>query len=165
MAKVKVPFVVADEKQTDDYNLTSYSRQQINGYFSLGIASDGSTTANWNKRPGMLEWCDLGVAAKVDGLYWWPRQQKIVATCGGRTFFVNQDGTFNEKTGTATMVAGVRPTYADIDGTTLYRASSGQDPVLSFPLPFTNDTVDFQFCLQFVCGPGLGCTPLSTDLP
>lgn len=54
-------------------------------------------------------------------------------------------------------IGGMAPVFMQVD--------PGQDPVLSFPLPFTNDTVDFQFCLQFVCGPGLGCTPLSTDLP
>ncbi len=126
MPKVQIPIIVPDDKQFDDFSVSDYTKRQINGIFTMGVDSEGQQKLAWENRPGFSEWIDLGEAAPVDGLFWWNRQQNLVATCNGKTFFIDVSGTVNEKTGTATMVAGVRPTYSDMSGTKIYQASSGQ---------------------------------------
>lgn len=126
MSKVQIPIVVPDDKQFDDYSLSDYTKRQINGVFVTGTNSDGQKALAWENRPGMVEAFDLGEAAPVDGLYWWVRQQTLVATCNGKTFFIDVSGTVNEKTGAALMVPDVKPSYSDVDGTKLYQASSGK---------------------------------------
>lgn len=124
--KAKLPITAIDEKQSDEIGLTTFGRAQVNLVYTLGADSDGNPTLMCHKRPGLQSWANLNELVKVDGLYWWARQKKIIATCNGKTFFVNQDGTWINHTGTGTMIQGVRPTYADVDGTTLFQASSGK---------------------------------------
>jgi len=126
MSKVKIPIIVPDDKQFDSYDASEYTKRQINGVMTLGADQRGEKTLIWENRPGLSEWIDLGEAAPVDGLYWWVRQQTLVATCNGKTFFIDINDTVNEKTGTATMLAGTIPSYTDVNGTKLYQASSGK---------------------------------------
>ena len=129
--KELIPFIVPDEKEIDDFNLTDYSRRQVNGILTLGLSPTGEQTLVWSVRPGFSEFADLGTDAKIDGMYWWTRQQVLVAVSDGRVFYISQDGTVSEKTGTATQVAGERPSFADVDGTQLFIASSGRIGVYS----------------------------------
>lgn len=127
MSKVRIPIIVPDDKQLDDFTtLSDYTKRQINGVVTLGLDQKGEKTLAWENRPGLSEWIDLGESAAVDGLFWWVRQQTLVATCNGKTFFIDINDTVNEKTGTATMLAGTKPSYADVDGTKLFQASSGK---------------------------------------
>ena len=39
-----------------------------------------------NRRPGMPEFCDLGTAAPVDGLFWWETEDIVLAVSNGDVF-------------------------------------------------------------------------------
>lgn len=64
------------------------------------------------KRPGLLEWCDLGTGAKVDGLYWWDEQNVALSVSAGRVFkHTDLTGTATELLG-ATLQTGTRVSFA-----------------------------------------------------
>ncbi len=64
------------------------------------------------KRPGLEEWCDLGTGAKVDGLYWWDKQNVVLSVSSGRVFkHTDFTGTATELLG-ATLSSGTRVTFA-----------------------------------------------------
>lgn len=126
MPRVKLPIDIADEKQTDALSTSAYNKAQLDGYFSQAVSSEGQPVNIWNRRHGLTSWVDFEEDAAIDGAFWWVRQQKLVVVCNGKVFYVNEDGTYNEKTGTATMEVGVVPTFAEVDGTKLYIASSGK---------------------------------------
>lgn len=127
MPKTQIPIITPDEKQLDSYSTSEYSKRQINGIFVTGLSPEGSKMLAWANRPGLEEWIDLGeTGSPIDGLYWWDRQQTLVATCNGKTFFIDSQGTVNEKTGTAPMLPGQKPSYSDVSGDKLFQASSGE---------------------------------------
>ena len=126
MAKVNIPFIAPDGKQFDNFYESEFTKRQINGVLVTGVSPSGDKAVHWENRPGFRGVINLGEDAPVDGLYWWVRQNTLVATCNGKTFFIDENGVVNEKTGTAVMVAGVRPSYTDLSGDKLYQASSGK---------------------------------------
>lgn len=64
------------------------------------------------KRPGLEEWSDLGTGAKVDGLYWWDKQNVVLSVSGGRVFkHTDRTGTATELLG-ATLSSGTRVIFA-----------------------------------------------------
>ena len=77
------------------------------------------------KRPGLLQFIDLGTNAGVDGLYWWSRKRKAIAVSAGRVFQIDDfTGTVTELTG-ATLNIGARVSFAT-DGTKLIMANGGR---------------------------------------
>lgn len=64
------------------------------------------------RRPGMVEFCDLGTAAQGDGGFYWDAAGKAIVVSGGKTFELFEDGTFADLT-TATLQSGVPVTFAD----------------------------------------------------
>lgn len=112
-------------KSIDKTGLSSYSQDQKDGYWQEYASPDGLKLV-WHKRPGLTQFVNLGENTPVDGLYYWTRQNIIVAVCNGKVFKVEEDGTTTDITGTATMTGLVRPTFADVLGTNLYIASSGK---------------------------------------
>jgi hypothetical protein len=64
------------------------------------------------KRPGLTLWADLGTAAKVDGLYWWDKQNVVLSVSNGRVFkHTDFTGTATELLG-ATLSSGTRVSFA-----------------------------------------------------
>jgi len=64
------------------------------------------------KRPGLTLWADLGTNAKVDGLYWWDKQNVVLSVSNGRVFkHTDFTGTATELLG-ATLSSGTRVTFA-----------------------------------------------------
>ena len=104
---------------------STFNQAQYDGYWQEYMSPDGMKYV-WAKRPGKTLFCDLSEAAKVDGLYYWVRQNVTIAVCNGKVFSINSSGTATDITGTATMTAGNRPTFADVAGSSLYVASGGQ---------------------------------------
>jgi hypothetical protein len=69
------------------------------------------------KRPGLTEWIDLGTNLPIDGLYWWDKQQVLLAVSAGRVWKItDQAGTATELTGSTALRASSLVTFAD-DGT------------------------------------------------
>jgi len=64
------------------------------------------------KRPGLTELVDLGTNAKVDGLYWWDKQNVLLSVSAGRVFkHTDATGTATELLG-ATLSSGTRVSFA-----------------------------------------------------
>jgi hypothetical protein len=108
-----------------DKSLPGFSQNQIDGYWDMYEGPDGPKFV-WHKRPGLTLFSDLSEAGPVDGGYYWTRQQKLVAACNGKVFRIDSAGAETDVTGTASMVARVRPSFADVAGTNLYIASGGK---------------------------------------
>ena len=117
MPTVNLPINFGANKDIEEIGLQTHSAAFMNVY----------TDANGNvaRVPGLVEICDLGEAAKIDGLFWWDRQSKVIATCNGKHFAItDSDGTNAEITGDAAQV-GTKVYYADY-GTALYLANGGR---------------------------------------
>jgi hypothetical protein len=77
---------------------------------------------NINRWPGYDEFADTGEASKVDGLFWWENQTRVIAQCNGKTFQItDSNGTIAEITGD-TFEKNTRVKYADF-GSALYAAN------------------------------------------
>ena len=117
MPTVNLPIQFGANKDVEEIGLQTNSAAFMNVY----------TDSNGNvaRVPGLVELCDLGEAARVDGLYFWDRQSKLIATCNGKHFAVTDaNGTFSEIAGDTAEV-GTKVYYADY-GTALYLANGGQ---------------------------------------
>jgi hypothetical protein len=80
---------------------------------------------NINRRPGLVEFCDLGTSAKVDGLHWWENQSRLLAVSNGKTYQITDNaGTFAEITG-STHAVGTRATFCDFSDD-VYSANGGK---------------------------------------
>jgi hypothetical protein len=94
--------------------------------FSAGLA-DGyiNEFGALCRRPGLLEWGDVGTGAPIDGLYYWKTQECVIAVSDGKIYkAATVSGTFDNVTGDA-LETGGRPTFADY-GDSLYIANGGQ---------------------------------------
>jgi len=80
-----------------------------------------------NRRPGLTEFVDLGTSAAIDGLFWWEKQDWVLAVSNGNTYKVTaNDGTFAQITHDNTnWAAGGRITFADF-GTAIYGADGAK---------------------------------------
>lgn len=124
MPTLPIPFTSMN-KSVDKSGSSVFTQGQIDGYFMPYEGPDG-TKYMWCKRPGKMLHCDLQSVGPVDGLHHWVRQNKVIASCNGKVYRIDQDGTITTITGTATMTARNRPTFADVAGSSLYIASGGR---------------------------------------
>jgi hypothetical protein len=81
---------------------------------------------NINRRPGLVELCDLGTSAAVDGLFWWEAQGVVLAVSDGNAYKITAiGGTFEAVTMTGTdFELGKKVTWADFK-TAIYAANGG----------------------------------------
>jgi len=124
MPTLPIQFAPLD-KSADKPSMSQYNQNQRDGFWQEVVTSDGPKMI-WQKRPGLTEFIDLGESQPVDGLHYWVRQQKVIGVTNQKIFRVDSTPTKTDVTGTATMTALVRPTFADVLGTNLYAANSGQ---------------------------------------
>lgn len=106
-------------KAIDEVGLTSHGAEMIDVYVDeLG---------NINRRPGLVELCDLGTSSAVDGLFWWEAENIVLAVSDGDCFKITAtDGTFAGLTMTGTdFETGARVTWADFK-TAIYAANGGK---------------------------------------
>jgi len=124
MPTLPVPFISLN-KSADKTGLSSFTQGQMDGYFLPYDGPDGMKYM-WCKRPGKTLFCNLAENGPVDGLHYWPRQQKLMAVSNGNVYQVTSIGGKTDVTGTATMVSRSRPSFADVAGTNIYAASGGK---------------------------------------
>ena len=124
MPTLPIPFTSLN-KSIDKPGLSTFNQNQFDGYWQEYDSPDGPVIG-WTKRPGFTQLCDVVQVGRVDGLYYWDRQQDLISVCAGKVHQIEQDATFSDITGTATMTAQQTPTFADEQGTDLYIASSGK---------------------------------------
>lgn len=117
MAIKRLPINEGMIKAVDDVGLVTHGAAMTDVYVDeLG---------NINRRPGLVELCDLGTAEGIDGLYWWGKQSMAIAVSNAKTWKITAAvGTFAEITG-ATHAKNVRVTFADF-GTALYSANGAK---------------------------------------
>lgn len=78
------------------------------------------------KRPGLIEWIDLGTGAGIDGLYWHDRLRSLIAVSAGRVFKITDSlGTVNELLGSTALI-GSAPVKFAADATRVVMANGGQ---------------------------------------
>jgi hypothetical protein len=94
-------------KAVDEVGLTTHQQAMYDCYVDeLGVV---------NRRPGLVEFCDLGTSAGLDGLFWWQKQEKALAISNGSTFeLTDNQGNFSQITHDDTdWEIGTRVTFAD----------------------------------------------------
>lgn len=131
MPLVDIPIHLGMVKAVDEVGLTTYNAALQDVYVDeLGGV---------NRRPGLVEFCDLSTAASVDGLFWWEKQDWVVAVSSGDTFKITDSGgTVSQITHDDTdWATGGRVTFADF-GTALY----GADGTLIKKIPNSGNVVD-----------------------
>ena len=110
------------------------------GYFDKYDSPDGPKLV-WKKRPGLVEEEDLSDTVygqeigRVDGLYYWDRQNILITVDGGRLRYISENLTkVNSYYETAAQI-GKRPYFADVAGTHLYITSGGKIGQFTPPEP------------------------------
>jgi hypothetical protein len=80
------------------------------------------------KRPGLDEFADLGTGLPVDGLYWWDKQQVVIAVSGGRVWkILDLTGTRIEITGSSELQPSAIVSFAQADNSNkLVMANGGR---------------------------------------
>lgn len=73
-----LPITQAANVDTEEVGLTTHGASMVNCYID-----SNNNVCRW---PGLVEFCDLGVSYKVDGLFWWQRQGIVIAVTNGQTF-------------------------------------------------------------------------------
>lgn len=81
--------------------------------------ADGNIVVS--RRPGLKEFSDTGETASVDGMVWWPAQEKMVAICNGKGFTID-DSDGNNTTLTGSFFAAGERAVMDDFGTAIYGA-------------------------------------------
>lgn len=116
-----VPLPIAKDivKAVDEVGLTAHGAEMIDCHVD--------ELSNINGRPGLVDFCDLGTSASVDGIYWWAAQSMAIAVSNGDAFKITaSDGTFAALTMTGTdFEAGARVSFDD-NGTAVYAANGGK---------------------------------------
>ena len=65
------------------------------------------------KRPGLLDWVDLGTAAPIDGVFWWETEALLIVLSDKRVWRIdNPGGAATEYGGTGTFLKNVPATFA-----------------------------------------------------
>lgn len=119
MSLVKLPINTGMVQAVDEVGLVTHGASMVDVFVDeLG---------NINRRPGLVELCDLGTSAKVDGLYWWSKEGWMFAVSGGRLFNIySSGGTFAEiNPATGAFEIGKRVSFDDY-GTAVYAANGGR---------------------------------------
>lgn len=119
MSLVQLPIATDIVKAIDEVGLVTHGAEMVDVIIDeLG---------NINRRPGLVEFCDLTTSAGVDGLFWWQTQGWMLAVSNGRLFKITaNDGTFSEITITSGgFEVGARVSWADFK-TAIYAANGGK---------------------------------------
>ena len=116
---VKLPISQGLVKTVDEIGLPAHGAAMQDCYVD--------ELENVNRRPGLVELCDLSTSASVDGLFWWEEQQIALAVSNGNTYKITDgNGTFSQITHDNTNWAtGTRVKFADFS-TDIYGANGGK---------------------------------------
>jgi len=117
MTIISLPINVGANKDIDEIGLTTHGAALVDAF----LDSNGNVV----RRPGLLAWVDTLSGAGIDGLYWWDRQECVIAISNGNCYKItDQNGTFSDVTGD-TFEVGEKVYFADF-GTSLYAANGGR---------------------------------------
>ena len=122
MPQFKLPINEAPYYNTDDIANSIAANDMFDCYLEP-VPGLGFVT---RRRPGLVDFTDLGTGIHGDGIFWWDAAAKCIAVSSGQIFEIHQDGTSTDITGDP-LIAGVPVIFADgqkLDGTPwLYMAN------------------------------------------
>lgn len=121
MPSYPIPINLGPNRDIDEIALPGFNAFLYDGFIDA--------MGNVNRRPGLVDFCDLGVAAGIDGLFWWDRQSKMIAVCNGAVYSIDENGT-ETALGGDTLEVGA-PVYFSDFNTVLYAANGGR--ILAIP--------------------------------
>ena len=116
-----IPLIGPTNENVDDVQVDQSAATLIDG---IPVMVEGKL--HIVKRPGLAPFVDLGTALPIDGLYWWDKQQVVLAVSAGRVWKITDSaGTKVEVTGSTELRQGQIVTFAD-DGTKCVMANGGK---------------------------------------
>jgi len=124
MPTLPIPFTPLN-RSVDKSSQPTWNQGQYDGYWMPYQGPDGMQFI-WHKRPGLVLFSDLAQPSKIDGGHYWVRQEKLMASCNAGMYMLDSAGSSSAVTGTGSMTIGVRPTFTDVQGSSLYAAANGQ---------------------------------------
>lgn len=116
MPIVKLPINYGPNKDVEEIGLVTHGAAMV----------DFIVDANGNlvRRPPLIEFCDLGTSAAVDGLYWWNRESIALAVSNGNIYKItDSNGSFTDIT-SDTLEIGNRVSFAEWENA-VYMANEG----------------------------------------
>lgn len=116
-----MPLIAPPNENIDDVETDQYAATMVDG-----IPLVVGQSLHMVKRPGLSAHITLGTDLPIDGLYWWDKQQVVLAVSHGRVWKItDQVGTKVEITGSTDLLQGQIVTFAD-DGTKCVMANGGR---------------------------------------
>ena len=119
MPELTIPLNGPAYQNVDESGLDQFSSTVIDGYVN---------EFNWTeKRPGLKEVVNTGTNKSVHGLYWWEKEEVVIAVSQGRVWkILGPNGSFQEMTtGSPFLNEDVPVSFTD-NGTTLLMANGGK---------------------------------------
>jgi hypothetical protein len=79
----KIPIWLGSNKNVDEYGLGALSAELRDAFID--------ELQNVRKRPGVEPVIALGTDARIDGLYWWEKQEALIAVSDSSVFKITRD--------------------------------------------------------------------------
>jgi hypothetical protein len=118
---VDIPLIGPPNEAVDDIQTDQFAATLVDG-----VPLVVENKLHIVKRPGLTEKVDLGTNLPIDGLYWWDKQQVVLAVSGGRVWKITDGtGTKMELFGSTALQQGQVVTFAD-DGVKCVMANGGR---------------------------------------
>jgi len=117
LMKANIPLYLGSNRAVDELELTTFKPELRDGFVDEGKSI--------RKKPGLEFLVDLS-GAQIDGLYWWEKQQFVLAVTDEKIFKITDEtGTSVDLTSTDTPEAATKAYFADF-GTDVFMANGGQ---------------------------------------
>lgn len=110
-------YETVDDVQVDQYNATAIDVMPVQVEDKTQLV----------KRPGLVEFVDLGTNSPVDGLYWYDRGRVVLAVSDGRVFKItDQLGTNVELVGSTSLQSNAPVSFAGTTALSVAMANGGR---------------------------------------
>jgi hypothetical protein len=120
----KIPIWLGSNKNVDEYGLGALSAELRDAFID--------ELQNVRKRPGVEPVIALGTDARIDGLYWWEKQEALIAVSDSSVFKITRDtegaysyDQYSYAVSGTTLASGTDVSFADY-GSVLYAANGGK---------------------------------------
>jgi len=121
MSSLPIPINLGPNRDIDEVALPNFNAFLYDGFVD--------SVGNVQRRPGLVVFCNLSVGSGVDGLFWWDKQNVLIAICNGKSYSINSNGDATDLGGD-TLEVGYPVYFADF-GDALYAANGGR--ILAIP--------------------------------
>lgn len=116
-----IPLITQPYETVDDVQVSTFNSTIIDA-----VPMRVGEQIHLTKRPGLIEYIDLGTNAGIDGLYWFDRSRVMLAVSAGRVFKISDSlGTRTELIGSTALLSN-SPVRFVSDATRVVMANGGQ---------------------------------------